>query len=785
MIKYRKPIEDGKNLIFEINQCRSLELVSVDGGSFAMGSDIDEHGRSYDEASHPVSFSKDYLIAKYPVTRQQYAAVTGAPVPDYNEKDLPQEGITWEDAVAFCDLLNSHMAHVLPPGYRFDLPTEAQWEFAARGGRLSRNCRYSGGDEIDDVAWYNDNSGFASHPVGLKRPNELGLYDMSGNIREWCKDYYAQYRPSSVTNPAGPELGLERVQRGGGYDDVTALCRCAARDSRDPADGTSAGFRVALVPVDAPESFDEADFARAVPLQQQPAPRPVPRPVRREEIVWNNATLYLASDLKMEMRILQSGRIQVERSAPHDGTWRVQHIPADTAFFIAKYLVTQDLYERVTGFNPSEFRGANLPVENVSWFDAMAFCKRLNELSAGKLPNDFEFTLPEQHFWEYAATGGCHTDRVQFCGWYAGNSGGETHEVGRKSGNLLGIFDMRGNVWEWCRNNASVDEFGDPLKESERGQTPRKAIMGGGWNSSEEVCLFQDLGRKPETKSSEIGFRVILRPREGLRMQFGYPPIEKIGQFFMQKDPGTCENGILVLPGHIPLPTVKIPHGVYTTQNTVKRPSFERRIIETVPLTQDCWIGQYPITQQQFEEVMGFNPSFFKGPYRPVESVTLKEALEFCRRLNKITEGIREPGYNYALPKYITLKLACCGAAGSAELNDVAWFRENAGGETHDVGRKSPNLLGVFDYLGNVAEWCGNLCKVASDGTIPDEAAVRSGKCGPLQHGAVVFGGSWKTPRAECDFDQRGLPVDARSSAVGFRIILTYIPQLDPTEEPY
>ena len=144
--------------------------------------------------------------------------------PSYRKgSNKPVERVSWEDANAFCMELN------LMTGMNFRLPTEAEWEYAARGGNKSRGCKFAGSHSVAKVAWYTDNSSSSTHPVGNKLPNELGLYDMSGNVYEWCSDWYGDYSSSSQTNPTGPTTGSYRVLRGGCWRSGAQYCRVAIR----------------------------------------------------------------------------------------------------------------------------------------------------------------------------------------------------------------------------------------------------------------------------------------------------------------------------------------------------------------------------------------------------------------------------------------------------------------------------------------------------------------------------------------------------------------------------
>jgi len=195
------------------------ELISVEGGTFTMG-DTDGLGFPHDFPPHQVTLSS-YKIAKYTVTQQQWEAVMGTNPSHFQGNDLPAESITWYQAQEFITKLNELT------GKSYRLPTEAEWEYAARGGNKSKGYKYSGSDDVDAVAWYRTNSGTVTHPVGKKAPNELGIYDMSGNVFEWCSDWYGDY-------PTPPETGTRRVSRGGGYLDYEMFSRVYTRISTAP-----------------------------------------------------------------------------------------------------------------------------------------------------------------------------------------------------------------------------------------------------------------------------------------------------------------------------------------------------------------------------------------------------------------------------------------------------------------------------------------------------------------------------------------------------------------------
>jgi formylglycine-generating enzyme required for sulfatase activity len=220
------------------------ELITVQGGTFTMGW-LEERdgpeGYDWEKPAHQVTVSS-FKIAKYPVTQKQWVALMDSN-PSYfkGDENLPVERVSWHDAQEFIAKLNE------VTGKNYRLATEAEWEYAARGGNKSGNFKYSGSNDIDEVAWYRENRDNKTHPVGTKKANELGINDMSGNVWEWCNDWYAEYTVESQTNPQGPAEGSYRVDRGGSWFHVPLYCRVACRDYDTPeARYYFIGFRLVL-----------------------------------------------------------------------------------------------------------------------------------------------------------------------------------------------------------------------------------------------------------------------------------------------------------------------------------------------------------------------------------------------------------------------------------------------------------------------------------------------------------------------------------------------------------
>ncbi|MBN2490023.1 MAG: formylglycine-generating enzyme family protein [Planctomycetes bacterium] len=233
-------LEDGKVLQVDLGGGVVMEFVRIEPRTFVMGSPDDEEGRSDDEGPQTrVTLTQPFYLGKYEVTQAEWEAVMGANPSTFETGGrYPVEQVSWDDCQKFIERLNAKHA-----GRRFRLPTEAEWEYACRAG--TTGARYGA---LDVIAWYYDNSGRSTHPVGRKRPNAWGLHDMLGNVHEWCADRYGDKLPGgSVTDPVGLSGGSCRVFRGGSWGRGAGDCRAATRDWIDPDyRDISLGLRLAI-----------------------------------------------------------------------------------------------------------------------------------------------------------------------------------------------------------------------------------------------------------------------------------------------------------------------------------------------------------------------------------------------------------------------------------------------------------------------------------------------------------------------------------------------------------
>lgn len=260
--------EVPQNYVEQANCDLNMNMIYVEGGKFIMGANDDDMDAYEDEFPRHYVYLDSYYIAECEVTQEQWEKIMGNTIHDYIAvsefygysvepivgENFPMNCVNWYDAQMFCARLSQLT------GKTYVLPSEAQWEYAARGGKKGKGYKYSGSYSIDAVAWYRSNSiidalaGYiftncCLHPVKQKRPNELGIYDMSGNVWEWCADWYGKYVDKYQSNPTGPGSGSRRVLRGGNRYNEPFQCRVSYRDTGNPYSRYSTrGFRVICIP---------------------------------------------------------------------------------------------------------------------------------------------------------------------------------------------------------------------------------------------------------------------------------------------------------------------------------------------------------------------------------------------------------------------------------------------------------------------------------------------------------------------------------------------------------
>ena len=544
-----------------------MEFVRIPAGSFVMGSPEDEEGRQSDERQHEVRISQGFWMGKHEVTQEEWELVMGENPSRFSACGwrCPVESVSWDDIQEFIRRLNEQESG---SGYAYRLPTEAEWEYAARAG--TTGARYG---ELDEIAWYWDN-GNSTHRVGRKGANAWGLHDMLGNVWEWTGDRYGEYPAGEVTDPEGPPSGSRRVARGGGWRYFEGGVRSANRASAAPgARSPNLGFRL----VRTGPGDDHGDTrGAATEIAAGASAQGGLEWIRDEDwfrfqttAAQTYVSAYTVSDGDTVGELHMAGgavvtnddsgtdrNFLIAATAPAgthylrvrghgtpdytlvlEAGFSIVRIPAGSfvmgspedeegrrsnerqhevrisqAFWMGKYEVTQGQWEAVMGDNPSHFSacGSRCPVESVSWDDIQEFIRRLNEQESG---SGYAYRLPTEAEWEYAAragtTGARHGELDEIAWWYR-NSGSQTHPVGQKVANAWGLHDMLGNVSEWTADWSGSYPSRSVTDPQGPGTGSWRVPRGGSWvHSAGDLRSANRGARPPGSRNEYVGFRLV------------------------------------------------------------------------------------------------------------------------------------------------------------------------------------------------------------------------------------------------------------------------------------
>jgi len=871
-------LERSEYFEWDLNEWGSLgstddveeNMVLVEGGNFMMGDswgDLDETSKP----SHKVTLTYDYSIGKYEVTNNDFVSFLNNEEVELQEgkgylgnipviemytgeyskysgieydntlygfkwkvkedyENLPVVLITWYGAVEYCNWLSrlnnldeayiwdeqSKMYNLKYPesgGYR--LPTEAEWEYAARGGKYSKDYRYSGGNLLDEVGWSSENSGdyelsvdsnwetikannCKPHEIGQKKANELGVYDMSGNLFEWCQDSFDAelYEKNISENPLNTSIQSNRIIRGGGWCYNSKDSCLAVRNSLPTyTTGVHIGFRVVKtekigIKSEKPSEMNEEEFVL----------------VEGGDFFMGDASSIYKVTFTYDFLI---GKYEVSNKE------FIEFLNETGVDKKGKYLGKKRIelfyWPSEIGYQNSSFylkKGElNTPVITVPWWGAISYCNWLSLKEGlnpaydiggnlldknGIITNDLTlvegYRLPSEAEWEYAAKGGnksleyiySGSNNLEEVGWYWSNSFDDnnpmlerrgTHRIAEKDSNELGLYDMSGNVWEWCQDwyiNDYQDSTGiNPLNTIE---TSKKVLRGGSWDNRIEKELRNDFRSSNNPYYGlgyNIGFRIVKsEPRnEENKEEHEFEPVYKSpemiliknGRFYMGK------NG-----------------------DDLTEPKHE------VILTKDFYLGQHEVTNEEYlyflqdkDSQLSYREGEAEGPKEyiydkhcfffpdsedecgitydwdnnkwmlknksysqlPVVRVSWFGAVAYCNWLSR-KEGFEEAYYwniddentffssfrlknypyskGYRLPTEAEWEYAAQGGAGSTrwsgtndpdELYKFAWYEVNSRDVLHPVKQKQPNQYGLYDMTGNVREWCTDNFRVYNYGS--------------------------------------------------------------------
>ena len=510
----------------------SIEMLWCKPGTFMMGSPENEVNRGMNhrgvyginETRHKVTLTQGFHLGKYEVTQSQWRKIMASSPSAFPDDDKPVDNVSWDMVMQFCHKLTllERKAGRLPDDWEYRLPTEAQWEYACRAGTTtafafgntltSKQANVSGpygtkakGPSIKSTS-----------PVGAYPPNPWGFHDMHGNLWEWCHDAGHLYTPGSMTDPVGTYNKRGARLRGGGWNFPGKDARSAMRNGHPLKDRRKwFGFRLSLQP--------------KVPSQQSLPPkpnRPWIVPGLSLDMIWCEPGTFSMGSPKDE----PYREIRWNQKGKHNSDETQHKVTLTKGFFLGKYELTQAQWQAVMNTSPSHFKEFGLPVENVSWEDAMAFCKKLNEREhmASRLPEGWSYGLPTEAQWEYACRAGTTTatafgdsissSQANFngAGKLLGNKAkgpflNRTAQVGSYKPNAWGFHDMHGNVKEWVSDwygKYPHGPFTNPSGPKNGSGRVRRDIS---WNEERTVRSASRWHSPPDYHHKDLGFRVCLR----------------------------------------------------------------------------------------------------------------------------------------------------------------------------------------------------------------------------------------------------------------------------------
>jgi formylglycine-generating enzyme required for sulfatase activity len=494
--------KDGENWYFNVNGV-PFKMVYVEGGTYLMGSS--DNSGDNDEVQHQVTLSSFYIM-EVEVTRALWYAVMEKKRIWGGKGQLAMEmDPEWKSALYFISRLNQLTS------MEFRLPTEAEWEYAARGGKKSEGFSFAGSDHIYDVAWFKENGEKTVHKVKGLKANELGLYDMSGNLKELCSDYYAAYDPSPQVDPEGPshDESTELIVRGGSYRSASKVCRVSYRSSIiEDEDAYQLGLRLVLRDKSKEDASGKASHKGH--SQTEDLEETLTFDVRR---------------VSFDMKLVEGATFEMGGYSDNDDATPVHKVTLNS-YYIGETEITQELWEAVMGTSVVDMEkkskaternglhgvGPNYPMYYLNWYDCQDFLTKLNAIT------DKNFRLPTEAEWEFAARGGrskgykfSGSNSLEEVAWYKENSKGMAHPVKQLLGNALGIYDMNGNVWEWCQDY--YDDYEERQQYNPTGPVEGdfRVSRGASWNSGVERHGVSSRNNfNPERRHVRYGLRIVL-----------------------------------------------------------------------------------------------------------------------------------------------------------------------------------------------------------------------------------------------------------------------------------
>ena len=639
----------------------------------------------------------NFYIGKYEVTQEEWFSVMGKNPSYFKDVKNPVEQISWLDAIRFCNRLSAIKG--LTACYKiyadkivsisnangFRLPKVNEWNYVAENANLFQNSIDNMSDNsstlLESKAWFHNNSDKKTHLVGHKKPNKIGIYDLFGNVWEWCwnptKNDSVIYKTEKQILKGGSWFSLKNKLT----NSVFELENIAYKHS-------TYGLRV----VKNANANEDNSFQKILFSEFQ---------------LIEGKSLVVTNHQNKEIKI--------------------------NDFLMGKYEVTQGEWEFFMGTNPSKFKGKNNPVENVSWLDAVLFCNKKSisenltpcyQIKKNKVKCDFSangFRLPTEVEWILASGEEENLDKnnfpldfevdtkensLTFSAWFKDNSNNKTHPVGEKLPNKNSLHDVFGNVAEWCWDKYSQNYKQKELQFTGSTKGKKRILKGSSWN---DLLKYQT---NENVDYEEINF---IAPFYGFRLA------KNSDNSHINSEEKKIKTGTMIYV-----------HGGSFKMGSNHQDNDEKPKHDVV--VKSFYISPFEITQEDWNIVMPENPSFYKNPQNPVENVTWNMAIEYCIKRSEMeglevcyttSKNIIECDFSkngYRLPTEEEWEFSAKDGifhtsqnientnlfAGNDFAFKIGWYMMNSDEKPHSVGEKLPNKLGLYDMSGNVSEWCWN-----------------------------------------------------------------------------
>ncbi|MGL4942460.1 MAG: formylglycine-generating enzyme family protein [Thermoguttaceae bacterium] len=498
-------------------------------GAFVMGSPESEGGFAgeTERPQHNVTLTRGFWMLETEVTQEMWESMMEYNPSEYEGKRLPVERVHWYDCQGFIQKLNKLVVTSQGMSFKFALPTEAQWEYACRAGTTGA---FGGTGNHAEMCYTVEPfvGERGQQEVGKMKPNAWGLYDMHGNVNEWCQDLYDDYKSGNVTDPVVLlSAGSYRVYRGGDWrrrENNAFFCRSAYRGrcESDVAHNDQIGFRI----------VGEAETEEAANECKAKAERVARERISREALLQAGERKALTiNGVEYALRWCPPGAFMMgcpkDEQARYAGLDEPQHhVTLTKGFWMLETEVTQEMWESAMDRNYSEPKGKRLPVNGVGWYSCQDFLQKLNQVTVPF--QGMKFALPTEAQWEYACRAGTTgayggSGNLDEMGWYRerDDSKSTINEVGKKKPNAWGLYDMHGNMDEWCQDregdyqsNNVIDPVGPGEGLHERENNASGRVLRGGncyYNAQQCESTYRVYGSPGSLIGGGVhGFRIAL-----------------------------------------------------------------------------------------------------------------------------------------------------------------------------------------------------------------------------------------------------------------------------------